>query len=924
MGQANFTSSIASVDFSKLFLRYMSSAVFARWSHLNGAHFQSVRRVLFILLLLIGSPALWSQTEGPDVNYNKLSPLAAKLINEIQGKEVFKKELIIKRLSGQSYVNVLFKPVHGSHCSSFEDYDLKPGSATGGFCTALVPLERLEELVLDPRLEYLELGDMAHPHMDSARVATNTDLVHNGFQLPNSYLGDSVVVGVIDFGLDYTHPNFYDTTITDYRVKRVWDQRATSGTPPMGFAYGNELTTRSTILAAQRDVVNATHGTHVAGIAAGSGAGSGGAHRGIAPSSDIVLVGTTYLATDIVDAITYIFNYADAVQKPCVINMSFGGHTGPHDGQSSFDQFCDGVTGEGRLLVGSAGNDGGLDLHLAKSYSATDTLVETFVEYSGGQPSQGYSAVDIWGDPGQDFEVSIAIYNTNTNTIEDQTPFYRANISATYNDTLIDADASAPDPCYIFAFTQINPLNNKPRVYLELDHTAQDDGFRWVMLKIKADTGQTKMWAVNNQTEFSDNGYSLPVEGGVNHSTVSEYGGTGKRVLSIGAFTAKNSYIDWTGTQRNIGFFTPNGAVAPFSSKGPTADGRTKPDITAPGKVVVSSFSRFHTVLDSTSSAVVSGVTDGVDQWYYGRLQGTSMSAPVVTGILALWLQVYPDLTPEQARLMIQQSAITDGFTGVIPQSGDTTWGWGKIDAHGGMLDLLSQIPVRPGIQPADTVSFCDGDSVVLNAMSGLSSFEWTSSDTVQSLTIDTSGTYAVRVSDSLGFKSPWSDTTRVIVFALPPQPTISVNGKQLTSSATAGNQWYRNNSVIPGADQQLYTAVQSGVYHVRVTNADSCFSESDTVHIAFVGLVEVFGEGYSHIFPNPAGNEVSVLFQHGSENVQVELWSAKGELLLREDWDAMAPGTVRKLELSGWDAGLYKVVFKTPTRYSCSSLILR
>ncbi len=57
----------------------------------------------------------------------------------------------------------------------------------------------------------------------------------------------------------------------------------------------------------------------------------------------------------ITDGIKYIYDYAESVGKPCVINMSLGYHIGPHDGTSTFDRICDELQGEGRLFGRSFG-----------------------------------------------------------------------------------------------------------------------------------------------------------------------------------------------------------------------------------------------------------------------------------------------------------------------------------------------------------------------------------------------------------------------------------------------------------------------------------------------------------------------------------------------------------------------------------------
>ncbi len=224
-----------------------------------------------------------------------------------------------------------------------EEFDKYEFESKGGFinstsqniATASIPVNKLRDIIQLNGISYVQIAEKAERSLDVARNRTKVDRVHQKYQLPQSYFGKDVVIGIIDIGFDYTHPNFYDVSGTNnYRIKRVWEQSATSGTPPSGYTYGRELTTQTAIINAQRDRVDESHGTHVAGIAAGAGGGVNTTYMGVAPQSDLVFVSTQLTNVSIADGIQYIINYANSVNKPCVINMSLGGHMGPHDGTS--------------------------------------------------------------------------------------------------------------------------------------------------------------------------------------------------------------------------------------------------------------------------------------------------------------------------------------------------------------------------------------------------------------------------------------------------------------------------------------------------------------------------------------------------------------------------------------------------------------
>lgn len=95
--------------------------------------------------------------------------------------------------------------------------------------------------------------------------------------------------------------------------------------------------------------------------------------------------------------------------------------------------------------------------------------------------------------------------------------------------------------------------------------------------------------------------------------------------------------------------------LAASSSRGPTADGRLKPDVVAPGQFVVVAEVR------------------GSD---YQRASGTSYAAPLVSGVCALLLQAHPSWTPAQV-----QQALRETATDLGPAGPDTAYGWGQVNA---------------------------------------------------------------------------------------------------------------------------------------------------------------------------------------------------------------------------------------------------
>ncbi len=102
-----------------------------------------------------------------------------------------------------------------------------------------------------------------------------------------------------------------------------------------------------------------------------------------------------------------------------------------------------------------------------------------------------------------------------------------------------------------------------------------------------------------------------------------------------------------------VGAIAPDSSLASFSARGPTADGRRKPDVLVQGQKVPAAWKD--------------------DQ--YAEVGGTSFASPQVTAIVAQMLQVNPSLGPVQVRRLLRQTASQ-------AHAPDTTRGWGIVDAE--------------------------------------------------------------------------------------------------------------------------------------------------------------------------------------------------------------------------------------------------
>lgn len=628
---------------------------------------------------------------------SKLS-LSTKFIL-LEAKQNKTNDLSSVNLNSLVRITLLFE----GECQNFNEKNIfsHVSKISENISTAFVKIENLPLLESIQCLKYADIGEKLDLEVNNARNSTNTNSVHMGTGISQAYTGTGVIVGIIDEGFDYTHPNFKDIN-GNLRISRVWERTNSAGTPPtsLGFTYGSEYEGSTAILNKQKDMINESHGTHVAGTAAGTGTGNLSLLKGMAPNTEIVLVSgfNTVISTDnnYIDAITYIKNYATSVNKPVVINMSFGNHLGPHDGTTAQESAINSMTNTPKLvLVASAGNDGGNRKHALLNFTNESTkylvLDNTLPVVNNTPTAANISSVDIWSQnlsSNGSFEFIIWVENIVTGTI-DSTPIsgiVNGTASQTYN--LIDTDncsGCTNDTYSLNLISEINPINNKMHLTIRV---LNDNNDIWDRLIIAINDSNNTIHAWSKNCQFGSYiGYNFTQGDG--YFTVGSPG-TASGVITVGSYNVTNE-SPYPGSI---------GTLSTFSSKGPRADLNLtiKPDVTAPGNRIVSSLSSF----DSTyqpGGLYVSDVTNTYGTHSYGKMEGTSMAAPVVTGIVALWLQAAPELTTNDVKILIANTSNPDSqVTSPFDFYGNTfstppniKWGYGKIDALTGM-QLIEQV----------------------------------------------------------------------------------------------------------------------------------------------------------------------------------------------------------------------------------------
>lgn len=596
------------------------------------------------------------------------------------------------------YVNVIISATDNSSAADrLRSMGFSIGTCTSEGISVTAPIDKISKLSEVDGVTEIHMARQLFPMLDQARATGYVDNAHKGTSLNIPYNGEGTIVGIIDNGFQYDHSAFIDTEKGQSRISRIWEQRCdtVASLRPDNFSYGCEYAPgKATLSARQFDMITSTHGTHVAGIAAGGDMRFNNPYYGVSPKSEIVLVSTKATDATVIDAVKYIFDYADSQNKPCVINISLGSNIGPHDGTSYADRMLDALQGEGRLIVGAVGNSSGSCTHANKSFSIREHSLNTAVQFTYYGKTQ-LSMVDIWGTEGKKFKTRISIYNKATNReIASFDP-----IDSSQPDTKRFTYKGLPDGATdsisvtIDAISKIDTYNGKPNLYFQAVADNIDKKQIFICLNIEAVSGEINMWNDGYYSTFTNLGHPEYTSGD-DEFLASELGGTGKKIISVGAFTSKNKYTNLGGTTNSTGYTI--GDICSFSSKGPTMDGRVKPEITAPGSIIVSAYSRYYAGFNATK--MISSLAYKDKASYYGTMQGTSMASPFVAGTMSLWLQADPTLTPERAKRFLQQSATNDSKTGNIRQTGSQQWGYGKINTYSGL-----KLCVESGVNEIET-----------------------------------------------------------------------------------------------------------------------------------------------------------------------------------------------------------------------------
>lgn len=602
------------------------------------------------------------------------------------------------------------------------------GTEAGGILTVRMPLSAAPAIARLPGVESLRLALPLKKHNDLGVVDDRANLKRSQSPPLLGWNGNNVVVGFVDSGIQYQHDDFKNPDGTT-RLLGIWDQNA-GGTPPAGYAYGNECTTAQINAGTCAETDPEGHGTHVAGIAAGDGSATGNGvpqfkYSGMANHASIIMVKTTFTDVALIDGVNYCFQKAAALGRPCVVNLSLGTNLGSHDGKTDLELGLQGLLGPGKIVVASAGNEA-LSLTHARltSTAAADSANFTVPSYAGSA-SLDFFLFDGWYEGTDNYRVTLT---SPTGKV-----FGPVNKGSLYSAPASGADPANADGRVYIENAITNPVNGDENLYIEVTDLSGAPKPRNGVWKVKVtpvsvvSAGKVHFWSYSNLTPtYPDGTFTTRA---TSDETVNAPS-TADSVICVGAHVTRSSWTSSApGQPGPWGFGEVLNQIASFSSNGPRRDGVMKPDISAPGSAIASALS---TTWVAGGAAFGYDARLAVDDGKHVIQQGTSMSSPMTAGAVAMMLQQDPTMGPTLARQKLMANARVDAIVTAAGAVPNKKFGAGRLDLSGILPNLDTQAPMITVTRPNGGENFVAGTNEAIN---------WNASDNVgvTSITIEAS-----------------------------------------------------------------------------------------------------------------------------------------------------------------------------------------
>ncbi len=510
-----------------------------------------------------------------------------------------------------------------------------------GFLIAKVPVSNLPNFIELPFVKKVDTAERTSSAMNNnASMSSNVQMAW-----AKGYTGKGVKICILDSGIDTTYKG------SDFPAS--FEYKDYSYFPQLDDNVANEVT---------------GHGTHVAATALGRGKLSeghmhfnngNGSFKGMAPDADLVFlkIGQDEDAISEDPPTIAAIDAAVNIYHADIISMSYGGWEDYHDGSCALEQKVDWAYSQGVPFFLSGGNKAGDNKHWMGTIAAN--AESDFIELVVSEPNGDTTMLRfnlVWADGEKRNALNLHYFDNQKQPLNNVIAFPTTeSIKGTESQISYYENA-----LYSAGTYYVKVVNNSD--FPQVVHIYED----WDNLRIGT-----------NHVSFAEGEpfYTIGAPSSAVHA------------FSVGAYVSRTG---WTSSLNSDRWWGPShriNCIAPFSSLGPTMDERTKPDITGPGSTVLSLRDKDIYTTEGHAWIDNDGITGGEANYY--AMRGTSMACPVVAGAAALFLEKYPDASPQQVYDAIKNYSNTTGLS----SGPDNTWGFGKLDIFSAIRrsrDLIS------------------------------------------------------------------------------------------------------------------------------------------------------------------------------------------------------------------------------------------
>ena len=505
----------------------------------------------------------------------------------------------------------------------------------GNYAVVTLPEREIDRYSSRENVIFMEKPKQLYFEVFQGKTASCIQSVQTGAE---GLTGKGILMGIVDSGADYFHPDFRNEDGSS-RILYLWDQ-GIPGRPPAGYTRGTEYTKEEIDEAlalgenqGRRFVPSmdtSGHGTAVLGIAAGNGRASGGVNRGVAYESDLLVVkmgipgeNSFPRTTELIQGIDYLMRKALEMNRPLVINLSFGNNYGSHRGDSLLENYIDTVAAMGRVvIVTGTGNNGSQPWH-AGGILEQGKREEIQLAVGAFEPTLN---VQLW----KDYEDEMEIYLQSPSG-EQIGPLFERLGSQRHR--LENTDL-------LIYYGKPGPYQLSQEIYIDFIPVGNyvDSGVWKIVLGGKrVRSGQYFLWLPGGNVLNRGTGFYFPRAVGT--LTIPSTAG---KVISVGAYDSRlNAYAD-------------------FSGRGSQYLPHQKPDLVAPGV----------------------NITAPIPGGGYAAVTGTSFAAPFVSGSAALLMEWGivrendPYLYGEKVKAYLRRGARA---VGGIEEYPNVEVGWGSL-----------------------------------------------------------------------------------------------------------------------------------------------------------------------------------------------------------------------------------------------------